>query len=763
MTASKGQDRSYVVKEIILCIEISLNLASPILSCVIQYPRPCQQLACMTRSIINKPVHNRPVEESGLRHFLNVLFVNLCTLFVVFTFDFWLLTMDTMDIKVDTVNLFDINKICRACLTDKGEMRSVFMQDDTSGQPIIIAEMLMEFTSVEIKNGDGLPSLICLQCMHEINRCNSFKQLFEQSDVNLRTYLGKPINQNQRPFKEEAPPQSDFSSFFLDNFGMDSSSSDSDDDDYKDEFQLLQTSLPDNSNDEKIIAQKQLIKAGRFHKTRISKKRLLAKAGKTSAAKRTKRNTNQCNVCKKQFINLKSFRKHLRTHIEDRPFKCKVCNRGFTEENYLNNHMRTHVPDDQKPHECEVCKKRFIHNTLLTKHMLKHSGEKPFVCKICNKGCYAENSLLKHMKIHEKKEGDPALLKHICDYCRTEFPDSASLSVHIKQHTGDRPFVCNICGKCFPQRFNLELHCRTHTGERPFQCEVCKNGYVSKASLKIHMRTHTNERPFVCDFCGKAFRQSGDLTSHKRLHGTEKPIECSVCQKRFTTVMKLKYHMRNHTGERPYVCTVCGRGFTVNTILLRHMRVHSGERPYVCVTCGKAFSQSSTLNTHMKIHNPSNSSNHEREQKFQAADEQKYQSQDQGRLMQQQQQQHMQQEPVQRMLQAQQLSDGTRILADASQLLADPRLLANEGARLLVNVTEPPPLRLLVNDNARLITNDNRLLSQDNRLIANVNVNVNDNRLLGDNARHLSVLDGSRILTTDKYLASYDPYQRGQL
>lgn len=245
---------------------------------------------------------------------------------------------------------------------------------------------------------------------------------------------------------------------------MDDSSNDSDDD-FKQNFTLLETtSVSDNANDEKTIAQRQLLKAAKMQKHKMSKKKLLGKNG-VVVTKKMKRNVNQCNVCKKQFINMKSFRKHLRTHIEDRPYKCKLCPRGFTEENYLNNHMRTHIPEEQKPHECKICKKRFIHATLLNKHLSKHSGVKPFVCKICNKGCYAENSLLKHMKIHEKKEGDPALLKHMCDYCKSEFPDAQTLAVHIKQHTGDRPFLCNICGKCFPQRFNLELHLRTHTGE----------------------------------------------------------------------------------------------------------------------------------------------------------------------------------------------------------------------------------------------------------------------------------------------------------
>lgn len=311
-----------------------------------------------------------------------------------------------------------------------------------------------------------------MQCVHQVNTVFSFKQLCEQSDQSLRQYLGKPPVQKPCKQEDDNSLQSDiYASHILglDSFGLDDDSDDSDDNlDTKAEIDMLTTqSTSEDMIDEKLIAQRQLLKATKLQKQKLNAKKgklVTSKVLKPGALKKKIRNSNQCNVCKKQFVNLKSFRKHLRMHIEDRPYKCKLCNRGFTEENYLNNHMRTHMPEDQKPHECKICKRRFIHMTLLNKHMLKHSGEKPFVCKICNKGCYAENSLLKHMKIHEKKEGDPALLKHICDYCKREFPDAGSLDVHIKQHTGDRPFLCNICGKCFPQRFNLELHLRTHTG-----------------------------------------------------------------------------------------------------------------------------------------------------------------------------------------------------------------------------------------------------------------------------------------------------------
>lgn len=51
---------------------------------------------------------------------------------------------------MDAKNEFDINKICRACLTQMGEMHSVFLADESIGQAMILAEMIMGFTSVQV-------------------------------------------------------------------------------------------------------------------------------------------------------------------------------------------------------------------------------------------------------------------------------------------------------------------------------------------------------------------------------------------------------------------------------------------------------------------------------------------------------------------------------------------------------------------------------------------------------------------------------------
>lgn len=37
------------------------------------------------------------------------------------------------------------------------------------------------------------------------------------------------------------------------------------------------------------------------------------------------------------------------------------------------------------------------------------------------------------------------------------------------------------------------------------RCKFCGKGFSSNSALTIHIRSHTNERPFVCKECGKFY------------------------------------------------------------------------------------------------------------------------------------------------------------------------------------------------------------------------------------------------------------------
>ena len=162
--------------------------------------------------------------------------------------------------------------------------------------------------------------------------------------------------------------------------------------------------------------------------------------------------------------------------------------------------------------------------------------------------------------------------------------------------------ACMVKEASLSEKTQVDKSPKKKGAQKKWPCSICGRILARSSTLKIHLRQHSGDRPFKCPLCSKVFAQQSLLDSHMRTHSNERPYSCEICDKTFIRLSTFKTHTRTHTGERPHVCAVpnCGMAFTDTSTLSKHARVHSGVRPYICDICNRRFTQSGNLNKHRR-------------------------------------------------------------------------------------------------------------------------------------------------------------------
>ncbi|XP_053716771.1 sal-like protein 2 [Synchiropus splendidus] len=70
-----------------------------------------------------------------------------------------------------------------------------------------------------------------------------------------------------------------------------------------------------------------------------------------------------------------------------------------------------------------------------------------------------------------------------------------SSSVGNASSSGRPQHVCRFCGKVLSSDSSLQIHLRSHTGERPYQCPVCLSRFTTRGNLKAHFLRHREQNP----------------------------------------------------------------------------------------------------------------------------------------------------------------------------------------------------------------------------------------------------------------------------
>uniref|UniRef100_A0A1Y1LA66 Protein krueppel n=1 Tax=Photinus pyralis TaxID=7054 RepID=A0A1Y1LA66_PHOPY len=213
-----------------------------------------------------------------------------------------------------------MQKICRSCMCEGTDMKSVFEAKAAEEGQILLADMLMACTSIQITTDDGLPVQLCVSCETKLDCAFEFKQQCQKTDVKLRglTNQGSP----NRCVKEES----------LDI--------------------VVQPDLGDSFIDRSVDSDCSEAPNPKLHPMH---------------------DLFTCSYCQKVLRTKKGLKIHQRRHTGEKMRSCHLCQAKFTRTNHLRRHLETHNKSNKSSsHVCVECGAAFSKAIQLSKHKKEH-------------------------------------------------------------------------------------------------------------------------------------------------------------------------------------------------------------------------------------------------------------------------------------------------------------------------------------------------------------------------------------------------------
>ncbi|KAI1233539.1 Sal-like protein 4, partial [Lamprotornis superbus] len=262
-----------------------------------------------------------------------------------------------------------------------------------------------------------------------------------------------------------------------------------------------------------------------------------------------------------------------------------------------------------------------------------------------------------------KPNAEEPFFKHKCKFCGKVFGNDSALQIHLRSHTGERPYKCNICGNRFTTKGNLKVHFQRHKDKyphikmNPYPVPEHLDNVPTSTGIPYGMSVPLDESNLIVDskpllttlptsaatgtsqtissLAGikeslpgtfstelqsrpSPESEGGSSSSGAVGHesGTEQSLSspqaaCSVSvfhvsgsNEQGSETSKLQQLVENidKSTADPNECLICHRVLSCQSSLKMHYRTHTGERPFKCKICGRAFSTKGNLKTHYGVH-----------------------------------------------------------------------------------------------------------------------------------------------------------------